>query len=275
VLHANFPLQRIIIHWKVAKNLPLLSPQILVNYNFEFKNSLDEVVASRYNVTGNLKMAYIGTGNYTMTITNLKESSLYFSLIKETFPLQTNSETKGYSYKTKLYCWSIDASQSNFHQYPIESLNRRDYFMYFISPEKPSTATVWFAYFNPQTNEDWAEYLEPLSIPGNWKIPVEITKDTNWLVVQLGSTGDFNVIIILRISSEFTLVGKVLVGIASAVVGVVIFVLYYFDPLKFRKRKVRGENYEKYKAQYERVENLQDAVKEVFSSVEEEKRKNK
>ncbi len=99
----------------------------------------------------------------------------------------------------------------------------------------------------------------------NLKVGIEIDNNVNWLVLDISSLEDVDILVIVT-PRGLNVVGKFFIGLLAATAGVSLFVFIYIDPLKYRKRKVDGESYDLKKQKYEQHEDLQDTLKEVLTS---------
>ena len=235
-------------------------------FHAEVKNLSDMILSSRYNYTQNLHLAFIKEGQYTVTITNPNDENIEISLEQDSFPIAFNSNTEGYSYKDDLYCWSFNSVEESYEAiFPISTLNTKYYELYYIVDNFDVSGGIWFSYKNPTTESDWALYLDPISYSRNGKVSVKVEDGMNWLVTDLSLTSDYNVIIILYDAPVFTTFGKTLVGIAATGSAIALFLLVYYNPLKFRRRKVDGKSYDTVKSDYESIDKMPMKIKEVFN----------
>jgi len=235
-------------------------------FHAEVKNLSDMILSSRYNYTQDLHLAFIKEGQYTVTITNPNDESIEISLERDSFPVSFNSNTEGYSYKDDLYCWSFNSvEESNRVIFPISTIRPKYYELFFIVANFDATGDIWFSYKNPTTETDWATFLNPLSYSRNGKVSVRVEDGMNWLVTELYITSNYDVLIILYDAPVFTTFGKVLVCIAATGVAIALFLLVYFNPLKFRKRKIEGKSYDNVKSDYESIDKMPIKIKEVFN----------
>lgn len=235
-------------------------------FHVEVKNLSDMILSSRYNYTQNLHLAFIKEGQYTVTITNPNDEAIKISLEQDSFPISFNSNTEGYSYKDELYCWSFNSVEESYRAIlPISTIKPKYYELFFIVENFDTSGSIWLSYKNPTTESDWAEYLDPISFSRNGKVSVKVEDGMSWLVTDLSLKSDYDVLVILYDAPVFTTFGKVLVGIAATGTAIALFLLAYYDPIKFRKRKVEGKSYENIKSDYESIEKMPLKIKEVFS----------
>ena len=241
----------------------------LQKIDIEVKNLSGAILCSRYNYTLSLQLAFIKQGLYTVNITNPNDVTTELNFERDSFPVVSNSQTGGYSYKNDLYCWSFNSVDEVYSAIlPISSVKAKYYEMYFIVENIDVQANIWLSFKNPLSDIDWSTYLEPVAYSRNGKVSVKVEADMAWLVVDLSLVADYDVLVILYDAPAFTVLGKVLVGIASVGVAIVVFLGIYHDPLKFRKRKVDGESYDKIKGDYESTEDMRKKIKEVFDEEE-------
>jgi hypothetical protein len=235
-------------------------------FHVEVKNLSNMILSSRYNYTQNLHLAFIKEGQYTVTITNPNNENIEISLEQDSFPISFNSNTEGYSYKDDLYCWSFNSVEESYRAiFPISTINSKYYELFFIVANYDTLGNIWLSYKNPTTESYWAAYLDPISYSRNGKVSVKIEEGMSWLVTDLSITSDCNVLIILYDAPIFTALGKVLVGIVTTGVAIVMFLFVYYNPLKYRKRKVGGKSYDSIKSDYESSEKMPLKIKEVFN----------
>ncbi|MHA1482633.1 MAG: hypothetical protein ACTSQA_04245 [Candidatus Heimdallarchaeaceae archaeon] len=235
-------------------------------FHVEVKNLSDMILSSRYNYTQNLHLAFIKEGQYTVTIINPNDETIEISLEQDSFPISFNSNTAGYSYKDDLYCWSFNSVEESYRAIlPISTIKSKYYELLFIVENIDTSGSIWLSYKNPMTESNWAEYLDPISYSRNGKVSVKIEIGMSWLVTDLSITSDCNVLVILYDAPVFTTFGKVLVGIVATGAAIALFILVYYNPLKFRKRKVEGKSYDNVKREYESVEKMPMKIKEVFN----------
>lgn len=235
-------------------------------FHVEVKNLSNMVLSSRYNYTQALHLAFIKEGQYTVTIINPNEESIEIRMEQDSFPISFNSDTDGYSYKDDLYCWSFNSvEESNRAIFPISTIRPKYYELFFIVANFDASSDIWLSYKNPRTESDWTTFLNPVGYSRNGKVSVEVEDGMNWLVTELSIANDYDVLIILYDASVFTTFGKILVGITATGAAIALFLLAYYNPLKFRKRKVEGGSYNKVKSDYESTEKMPMKIKEVFS----------
>jgi hypothetical protein len=237
-----------------------------MKFHVEVKDLYNTVLSSRYNYTLDLHLAFIKEGQYTVTITNPNDENIEISVKQDSFPVAFNSNTEGYSYKDDLYCWSFNSvEESNRAIFPISTIRPKYYELFFVVANFDASGDIWLSYKNPTTESDWATFLNPLSYSRNGKASVKVEDGMNWLVTELSITSDYDVLIILYDAPAFTTFGKVLVGIAATGAAIALFLLVYYNPLKFRKRKIGGKSYDNLKSDYESTEKMPMKIKEVFS----------
>jgi len=238
-------------------------------YSVRIRDQYNTLVASRENYTKNSFFAFIGTGAYNLTIENPNSQIVEIALNIESYNLVVNNEIGGYSYKNKIFCWNF-ISGTNYTVLSIDTIKRGHYNLYFSSAEKDISANLWFSYYQPSQDPDWNEYLDSLPIIKNDKKLIDLENQELWLVVDVSSLGSHDITIVLR----STIVGRIwiiVIGIAAAVIGVIIFVLYYLDPLKYRKRKVSGTKYESVKHEFEQPEDLGETMSELITKTKKKK----
>lgn len=237
-----------------------------MKFHVEVKNLSNIVLSSRHNYTQDLHLAFIKEGQYTVTITNPNDENIEISAKQVSFPILFNSNTEGYSYKDDLYCWSFNSvEESNRAIFPISTIRPKYYELFFIVENFDASSEIWLSYKNPITESDWATFLNPVSYSRNGKVSVEVEDEMNWLVTELSMTSDYDVLIILYDAPVFTTFGKVLVGIAATGAAIALFLLVYYNPLKFRKRKIEGKSYDNVKSDYESIDKMPMKIKEVFN----------
>ena len=236
-------------------------------FDFELKNQYGIMIASRFNYSHNLVMSFVGSGDYTAIISNNNTENIELSIIQESFKLNLNDETGGFSYKEKVFCWYFNSNEiSTYKILPVESLDKRKYYdMYVISLAEDIHSNVWLSSKHPSEEAEWHYYLDPYDYVINSKKLIRLEKDVNWIVYAIFESANYDVLIFLK----STIAGNILitiVGISAGVVGIVIFVLYYHNPLKFRKRKVDGKSYDTTKDNYENPEDVSNTLKELLTS---------
>ena len=236
-------------------------------FDFELKNQYGIMIASRFNYSHNLVMSFVGSGDYTAIISNNNTENIELSIIQESFKLNLNDETGGFSYKEKVFCWYFNSNEiSTYRILPVESLDKRKYYdMYVISLAEDIHSNVWLSSKHPSEEAEWHYYLDPYDYVINSKKLIRLEKDVNWIVYAIFESANYDVLIFLK----STIAGNILitiVGISAGVVGIVIFVLYYHNPLKFRKRKVDGKSYDTTKDNYENPEDVSNTLKELLTS---------
>ncbi len=237
-----------------------------MKFHVEVKNLSNIVLSSRHNYTQDLHLAFIKEGQYTVTITNPNDENIEISAKQVSFPILFNSNTEGYSYKDDLYCWCFNSvEESNRAIFPISTIRPKYYELFFIVENFDASSEIWLSYKNPITESDWATFLNPVSYSRNGKVSVEVEDEMNWLVTELSMTSDYDVLIILYDAPVFTTFGKVLVGIAATGAAIALFLLVYYNPLKFRKRKIEGKSYDNVKSDYESIDKMPMKIKEVFN----------
>lgn len=234
-------------------------------FHVEVTNLSGMILASRYNYTQDLQLAFIKEGRYNVIITNPNNEELTISFERDSFPVVRNSDIGGYSYRDNLYCWSFNSVEETYRAiFPISTIKPKYYELFFIVENSDVSSVIWLSYKNPITESDWATYLDPISYSRNGKVSVKVEEGMNWLVTDLSITSDCNVLVILYDAPVFTTFGKVLVGIAATGAAIALFLLVYYNPLKFRKRKVEGKSYDNVKRDYESIEKMPLKIKEVF-----------
>jgi len=238
-------------------------------FNFELKNQYDIVIASRTNYTHNLVISFVGSGNYTALISNINTETIEVSIIQKSFKLSLNDEIDGFSYKEKIYCWYFNSNEiSTYKILPVESLNKGEYFdMYVIALAEDIHSNIWLSNKHPSEGAEWNNYLDPYDYEINSKKLIRLERDVNWIVYDIYESSSYDVLIFLK----STIAGNILitiVGISAGVVGIVIFVLYYHNPVKFRKRKVDGKSYDTTKVNYESPKDVTDTLRELLTSEE-------
>ncbi len=236
-------------------------------FDFELKNQYGIMIASRFNYSHNLVMSFVGSGDYTAIISNNNTENIELSIIQESFKLNLNDETDGFSYKEKVFCWYFNSNEiSTYKILPVESLDKRKYYdMYVISLAEDIHSNVWLSSKHPSEEAEWHYYLDPYDYVINSKKLIRLERDVNWIVYAIFESANYDVLIFLK----STIAGNILitiVGISAGVVGIVIFVLYYHNPLKFRKRKVDGKSYDTTKDNYENPEDASNTLKELLTS---------
>jgi hypothetical protein len=237
-----------------------------LSYNFELRNSTDHIITSNSNINSDFTSGYVGYGEYKARFINNNNEILVLKIKSETYHLETNVDINGLSYKNELFCWSFNTNEiTEFAHFPIYSLKKRDYFLTFISLGSINYANIWLSYYNPPDNPDWATYIYPMNFDRNLEVGIEIDNNVNWIVIDISSTEDVDVIIFLT-PRRLNVVGKFFIGLLATTVGVSLFVFIYLDPLKYRKRKVDGESYDLKKQKYEQHEDLEDTLNEVLTS---------
>ena len=236
-------------------------------FNFELENQYGIVKASRTNYSHNLVMSFVGSGNYTATISNNNTETIELSIIQESFKLSLNDETDGFSYKEKVYCWYFNSNEiTTYKILPVESLHKKKYYdMYVIALAEDIHSNVWLSSKHPSEGAEWNNFLDPYDYEINSKKLVRLERDVNWIVYDIFESSSYDVLIFLK----STIAGNILiiiVGISIGVVGLVIFVLYYHNPLKFRKRKVDGKSYDTTKDNFESPKEVSDTLRELLTS---------
>ncbi len=235
-------------------------------FHVEVKNLSNMILSSRYNYTLDLYLAFIKDGQYTVTLTNPNNEKIEISVEQVSFPVERNSNTEGYSYKDDLYCWSFNSVEESYRAiFPISTIKPKYYELFYIVENSDALGEIRLSYKNPTTESDWAMYLNSISYSTNGKASVEVEDGMGWLVTDLSIASDYDVLIILYDALVFTTVGKVLVVIGATGAAIALFLLVYFDPLKFRKRKVEGKSYDTIKSGYESTEKMPLKIKELFS----------
>ncbi|MHA1201469.1 MAG: hypothetical protein ACTSQ4_03000 [Candidatus Heimdallarchaeaceae archaeon] len=235
-------------------------------FHVEVTNLSGMVLASRYNYTQDLQLAFIKEGRYNVEITNPNNEELTISFERDSFPVVRNSDIGGYSYRDDLYCWSFNSVEETYRAiFPISTIKSKYYELFFIVENIDTSGNIWLSYKNPITESDWAAYLDPISYSRNGKVSVKVEDGMSWLVTDLSITSDCNVLVILYDAPIFTTFGKVLVGIAVTGAAIALFLLSYYNPVKFRKRKVEGKSYDDAKSDYESIEKMPMKIREVFS----------
>ncbi|MCG3220441.1 MAG: hypothetical protein H7641_03590 [Candidatus Heimdallarchaeota archaeon] len=242
------------------------SPYTQLNYDFEFRNSSNQIVTSKVNIGNHFTTGYVGHGEFKARFINDNNEVLVLKIDFETYVLETNDDINGYSYKNELFCWFFNTNDVvGLKQFPIQSLKKRNYFLTFISLEEVVNANLWLSYENPQENPDWSTYLTPMSFEKNLKVSIETDSNTNWLVTSISSLENVDILIVLTIRG-LSVLGKFLFSFLAATIGVSFFVFMYLDPLKYRKRKVDGKSYDHQKQKYEQQEDLPSSLREVLTS---------
>ncbi len=240
-------------------------------FSIDVKNQYDGLEATRTNYTKeNFIFTFIGIGSFKLTIDNPNAQILEISISIESFTLVVNDETGGFSHKDKIFCWNfVSGVEDNIQS--IESLKRRYYNLYFSSAMEDISARLWFSFYHPDSNPDWNDLLKSTNIVRNQKILTEVEDQELWLVTDVTSLGSFDITIVLRstIAGNFVII---IVGVSAAVVGVIVFALYYFNPLKYRKRKVGGKDYTSVKKEFEQPEDIGDTITELITNKMEKNR---
>ncbi|TFG09449.1 hypothetical protein EU534_02135 [Candidatus Heimdallarchaeota archaeon] len=240
-------------------------------YNVTVTNQFDLIEASRVNYTNNLVLSFIGTGDFALTIGNPNSHTLGISVTIESFNLVINNEIGGFSHKNKIYCWSFNTgSIVDYKSFFIESIKRGYFNLYYSIGEEDLQAHVWLSQLNPSSDSGWNDYLESISLEKNSKRLINLEEDNLWLVLDIDTLDNLEVVIVL----QSTIPGRVviiIVGISAAVVGVIVFVLYYYDPLKYRKRKVEGKEYDSVKHEFEYPEDIGDTIAEIITKTKKKK----
>lgn len=237
-----------------------------LSYDFEFRNSSNYIITSSSNINSDFTSGYVGYGEYKARFINNNNEVLVLKIKTKTYYLETNGDINGLSYKNELFCWSLNTNEiTDLAQFPIYSLKKRDYFLTFISLDTINYANIWLSYYNPQENPDWAAYLSPMNFDRNLEVGIEIDNNANWLVLDISSLEDVDVLVIIT-PRRLDVVGKFFIGLLAATAGVSLFVFIYLDPLKYRKRKVDGDSYDLKKQKYEQHEDLSSTLKEVLTS---------
>ena len=251
-----------------SESIVMLEFQIYTStkYHVEVRNLSNIILSSRYNYTEDLHLAFIKEGQYTVNVTNPNSEEIEISFEKDSFPIVRNSDIDGFSYKNTLYCWSFNSVDESYQAvFPISTVKSKYYELFFIVENADVSSIIRFSYKNPATDADWADNLDSIGYSRNGKTSLKVENEMNWLVTELTTTDNYDVLVILYDSPVFTVVGKVIVGIVATGAAIALFLLVYYNPLKFRKRKVEGESYDKRKTKYETPENLQVKAKELFS----------
>ncbi|MBY8999569.1 MAG: hypothetical protein KGD64_01515 [Candidatus Heimdallarchaeota archaeon] len=234
-------------------------------FHVEIKNLSNMILASRYNYTQGIHLSFIKEGEYTITLTNPNNEEIEIKVEQNSFPVVMNSNIEGYSHNDDLYCWSFNSVEESYGViFPISTIKLKYYELFFIVENIDVSSNIWLSYENPITESDWADHLDPISYSKNGKVSVKVEDGMNWLITDLSIASDYDVLVILYDAPVFTTVGKVLVGIAASGAAIALLLVYY-DPLKFRKRKVDGKSYDKIKSDYESTENMSVKVKELFN----------
>ena len=237
-----------------------------LSYDFELRNSTNHIITSSSNIKSKFTTGCIGYGEYRARFINDNDEVLVLKIESETYYLETNGNINGLSYNNELFCWFFNTNEiTGLAQFPIYSLKKRDYHLTFISLNSIEYANIWLSYYNPQENPDWSAYLYPMNFDSNLKVGIEIDNNVNWLVIDISSLEDVNVLVILT-PRGLNVVGKFFIGLFVTTAGVSLFVFIYLDPLKYRKRKVDGESYDLKKQKYEQHEDLEETLKEVLTS---------
>ena len=242
-----------------------------LKYNIDIKNQLDFLVTSRDNYTENLVITFIGTGTFELTIGNPNNQQVEIYVSIESFKLVVNDEIGGFSYKNKIFCWSFNSgSIINYKIFSIESIKRGYYNLYFSVKEQDISATFWLSDTHPSQDPYWNEYLDSIYMVRNKKVLVDVEETDSWLVTDIFTPGSFEIVVVLRSTVPgYTFI--IIVGISAVVIGIIIFVLYYLDPLKYRKRKVEGKDYKSVKSDFEQPEDIEETLADLMTNSKEKK----
>jgi hypothetical protein len=236
-----------------------------IPYNVNITNQMDILKASRLNYTKNLILSFIGAEVYDLEISNPNSQSMDFSVKVDSFSLVVNNEIDGYSHRNKIFCWSFDTgSIVDYKVFNITSLKRGYYNLYNSIADEDITTLVWLSQLNPSSGPGWNDNLDSKTLPINSKRLVDLETSEQWLVIDINSVENHEVIIVL----QSTIPGNsviIIVGICAAVLGVIIFVLYYLNPLKYRKRRVQGKDYGTVKHEFEQPDDIGDIISDIVT----------
>ncbi|MHA1199219.1 MAG: hypothetical protein ACTSQF_07720, partial [Candidatus Heimdallarchaeaceae archaeon] len=148
--------------------------------------------------------------------------------------------------------------------FPIEALKRGYYNLYFSSAFEDITASLWFSFYHPSYESNWNEYLDSTTFIRNQKVLTDLEDQGLYLVTDVQSPGDHDITIVLRSTIPGNVV-IIIVGISAAVIGAIIFALYFLNPLKYRKREVQGKSYDSVKHEYEQPEDIGETITELIT----------
>lgn len=236
-----------------------------IPYSLDIKDQYDGLVAARTSYTKNLVVTFIGTGSFALTIDNPNTQTLEISISIESFTLTVNDEINGFSHKNKIFCWSFNSgSIIDYKVFPIETLKRGYYNLHFSSAFEDISAILWFSFYHPSYESNWNEYLESMYVIKNQKVLTDLEDQELYLVTDILSPGNHEITIVLRSTIPSNVV-IIIVGVSAAVIGAIIFALYFLDPLKYRKREVKGEDYDIIKQNYEQPEDLGETITKLLT----------
>jgi len=235
-------------------------------YDVTISNQFDLLVASRINYTNILFLTFIGTGDFELVIGNPSSQPVGVYVNIERFNIVVNEEIGGFSHKEKIFGWSFNTgSIIDYKSLPIESIERGYYNLYYSVGEEDTFAHAWLSQLNPSSGSEWNDYLKSIDMERNSKSLVNIQEDNSWLVFDINTAESLEVVVVL----QSTIPGRIAIivtGISAAVVGVVVFVLYYLNPLKYRKRKIQGKDYSSVKHEFEHPKDIGETMSELITN---------